>query len=226
MVLPTIRAVLVDIGGVLLTNGWDSGMRRRAAEVFNLDFAEMDDRHNQIFDVYEEGKVALDQYLARVIFYRERLFTPDAVKVFMFAQSRPYPQMIELVRGLKERFGLRVAAVNNEGRELNEHRIRTFHLADFIDVFISSCYVHMRKPDEDMFRLALDQVHAVPAEVVYIDDRPVYAEVAAGLGLWSIHHTSFEATRDALAGIGLAVTAPAGTDVAHAGRGRPSPGIL
>jgi len=217
---PAIKALLVDIGGVLLTNGWDTAMRRRAAEVFNLDFAEMDDRHHQIFDVYEEGKLTLDQYLARVIFFRERLFTPEAVKSFMFAQSHPYLNMIELVRRLRERCGLRVASVNNEGRELNDYRIRTFHLAGFIDVFMSSCYVHMRKPDEDLYRLALDAVQAAPQEAAYLEDRPVFAEVAAGLGIRSILHTSYETTREALAAMGLATAAWAG---ASAGCGDSGP---
>ena len=141
-----ITALFLDIGGVLLTNGWDHQARRLAAKTFDLDLDEMEDRHDLTFDTYEVGKLTLEQYLSRVVFYRKRPFTRGRFRKFMFAQSKPFPQMIDLVRKLKTRYGLKIAVVSNEGRELTVYRIQHFKLDGFVDFFISSCFVHVRKP--------------------------------------------------------------------------------
>jgi putative hydrolase of the HAD superfamily len=198
-----IRALFLDIGGVLLTNGWDRAARRRAALAFGLDEEEMHERHHLTYDTYEAGKLSLDEYLTRVVFHRPRAFSREEFKVFMFAQSCPYPEMIQLICDLKARYRLKIAVISNEGRELTIHRIHTFGLGTFIDVFVASCFVHYRKPDADIYRIALDIAQMSPAQVVYVDDRPMFAEVARGLGIRSIHHTGLESTRDALASLGL-----------------------
>ncbi len=198
-----ITTLFLDIGGVLLTNGWDRGIRTLASEKFGLDYKEMDERHHLTFDTYEEGKLSLDEYLNRVVFYQERSFSREAFKAFMYAQSQPFPEMIELMRGLKHQYGLQVAAVSNEGRELTVYRVQQFKLGTFIDFFVSSCFIHYRKPDADMYRIALDIAQVRPEQVVYIDDRAMFVEVAQGLGLRGIIHRGYEATRKTLEGLGL-----------------------
>lgn len=200
---PRISTLFLDIGGVLLTNGWDRVARKQAAERFHLDMAEMDERHHLTFDTYEVGKLSLDEYLTRVVFYEERSFTREEFRTFMFDQSRPYPGMIDLIRDVKARYGLKAAAVNNEGRELSIHRIRKFNLDSFIDCFVSSSFVHVRKPDADIYRTALDVVQAVPSQVLYIDDRSMFVDVARGLGINGIHHKTLDATKAALESFGL-----------------------
>lgn len=198
-----ITTLFLDIGKVLLTNGWDRDGRRLAAEKFGLDFAAMDERHHLTFDTYEEGKLSLDDYLQRVVFYEGRPFTLQTFKQFMFDQSRPLPDMLPMMTALKERYQLQVAAVSNEGRELTKYRIRQFHLNELIDTFIVSSFVHIRKPDPDIYRLALDVTQAQPEQVVYIDDRAMLVEVARGLGIHGIHHTTQARTQHALAQLGL-----------------------
>jgi putative hydrolase of the HAD superfamily len=198
-----ITTLFLDLGGVLLTNGWDRHSRELAAQKFNLDRKEMDERHHLTFDTYEVGKLTLDQYLGRVIFYEKRDFTREEFRDFMFAQSKSFPEMIELIRNLKERYKLKIAVVNNEGRELNERRIQTFHLTEFVDFFISSCIVHVRKPDEDIYRIALDIAHVPPAQVAYLDDRHMFVQIAEGLGIHGIHHTDYDTTRTKFAKLGL-----------------------
>jgi putative hydrolase of the HAD superfamily len=205
MATKQITTLFLDIGGVLLTNGWDHNIRARAAEKFSLDYAEMNERHHLTFDTYEEGKLSLDEYLKRVVFYQPRDFIPDVFKAFMYAQSQPFPEMIELMRGLKTQHGLQVAAVSNEGRELTVYRVEQFQLGTFIDFFVSSCFVHYRKPDADMYRIALDIAQANPEQVVYIDDRAMFVEVAQGLGIQGIIHTSYQATSKALTEFGLKI---------------------
>jgi putative hydrolase of the HAD superfamily len=199
--IPT--CLFVDIGGVLLSNGWDEPIRMRAADHFGLELAELEHRHHLTFDTYEEGKITLEEYLGRVVFHRERPFTPGQFRQFMFAQSQPFPQMIERVRLLKARYDLKTVVVSNEGRELNAHRIREFRLDSFLDAFVSSCFVHLRKPDAEIFRLALDIAQVRPGQVVYIENTPMFVQVAQGLGIRSILHTDHDSTRAELAALGL-----------------------
>lgn len=203
-----ITHLFTDLGGVLLTNGWDHGLRRLTADRFGIDSAEMDERHHLTYDTYESGKMGLAAYLDRVIFYQQRDFTRDAVIDFILGQARAFPEMIDLVRRLKARHGIKVAVVSNEGRELTTDRIRRFRLDDFVDFFIVSSYVHFRKPDEDIFRIALDIAQADPRRVAYIEDRPMFVQVAASLGMNAVWHHGFESTRDRLAELGLALDAP------------------
>jgi putative hydrolase of the HAD superfamily len=198
-----ITALFLDLGGVLLTNGWDRHARELAAQTFKLDRKEMDERHHLTFDTYEAGKITLEQYLSRVIFYEKRDFTPQEFREFMFEQSKPFPEMLDLIRTLKAEYNLKVAVVNNEGRELNEWRIQMFKLNSFVDFFISSCFVHVRKPDEDIYRSALDIAHVPPERVAYLDDRLMFVQVAETLGIRGIHHTDYNSTCDKLAALGL-----------------------
>lgn len=198
-----ITTLFLDIGGVLLTNGWDRSMRERAAAHFNLDLGELDERHHLTFDTYEEGKLSLDDYLNRVVFYEPRPFTPEDFKTFMFAQSQPFPKMIGLIRDLRIRYSLKIAVVSNEGCELAVYRIRKFALTEFVDFFIVSSFVHFRKPDGDIFKIALDIAQVRAEQVAYIEDRNMFVQVAQGLGIVGIHHTGYESTRQALADLGL-----------------------
>jgi putative hydrolase of the HAD superfamily len=203
--LPEITTLFLDIGGVLLTNAWDRQTRQLAATTFHLDYPAMDERHHLTFDTYEEGKLNLDEYLKRVIFYEERPFTKDEFKAFMFAQSKPFPQMIDLICNLKAQYRLKVAVVSNEGRELTVYRIKNFGLGKFVDFFISSCFVHMRKPDADIYQAALDIAQIPPSQVLYIEDRPLFVEVAQTQGIRGIRHIDYDSTKAALAQFGLSL---------------------
>ena len=198
-----ITTLFLDIGGVLLTNGWDHLARKRAATHFKLELAEMEDRHHLTFETYEEGKLTLEEYWGLVVFYEKRPFTRAQFRKFMFAQSRPYPNMIGLIRRLKAQYELRIIAVSNEGRELNAYRIRKFKLDGFVDTFVSSCFVHVRKPDADIFRLALDITQVPPDRVIYIENTPMFVQIAEGLGIRSILHADCRSTCAKLASFGL-----------------------
>jgi putative hydrolase of the HAD superfamily len=198
-----ITCLFVDIGGVLLSNGWDHPARKQAAANFKLDLAGMDDRHHLTFDTYEEGKLTLDEYLSRVVFHQKRPFTRAGFRRFMFAQSKPYPGMIELITRLKSLYGLKIIVVSNEGRELNSHRIHKFKLNKLVDSFVSSCFVHIRKPDPDIFRLALDIAQVPARQIVYIENTPMFVQIAEDFGIRSILHTDYKSTCAKLASLGL-----------------------
>lgn len=200
---PTITCLFLDIGGVLLTDGWDHRARRRAASTFGLKWAAMEERHHLTFETYEEGRLTLDEYLNLVIFQEKRPFTRARFRSFMFAQSKPYPEMIDLVARMKIAHGLKIAVVSNEGRELNEHRVRKFKLDALVDVFISSSFVHCRKPDAAMFQLARDVAQTQAEHALYIDDNAMFVAIANDLGIRSILHTDATSTRKKLASFGL-----------------------
>ena len=200
-----IKGLFLDIGGVLLTNGWEQQSRELAAMVFNLDFTEMNDRHHLAFETYELGKLTLTEYLNLVVFSQERTFSRIEFQNFMFEQSKPYLQMIDLVYQLKAQYQLKIAVVNNEGRELNLYRINHFKLNKLVDFFISSCFVHLRKPDLDMYRMALNFSQIPANQVVYIDDQPMFVQSAESQGIHGIYHTDFASTRRQLAALGLEI---------------------
>ena len=195
--------LFIDIGGVLLTNGWDRSMRKEACRVFKIDHDEMNERHRLTFDIYEQGKLTLTEYLDRTVFYEPRPFSRKEFSDFMYDRSKPLPGMLDYVAGLKERHRLKVAAVSNEGREPTVHRVRTFGLGRVIDFFICSCFIHLRKPDSDVWRIALDISLAQKENVIYIDDRSLFVEVARSLGIKGIVHKDMATTKEALAGMGL-----------------------
>jgi len=198
-----VNTIFTDIGGVLLTNGWDRGCRRKAIDVFKLDAEETEERHHLTFDTYEVGKITQDEYLDRVVFYKRRSFSRKQFRQFMYNQSEPYPQMLTLLSRLKKKYGFKLAVVSNEGRELAEYRIRQFKLDHLADFFIVSSFVHFRKPDADIFRVALDTAQVSPRQVVYIEDRPMFVQVAETLGLRGLRHIDYKTTRERLAAFGF-----------------------
>lgn len=190
-----LRILFFDIGGILLTNGWGHESRKEAAELFGLDYAEMDGLHNFIFNVYEIGKITLDEYLDTVIFNKPRNFTSEDFKSFIYAQSKELPDMLQWLKDWKKDCGFRIISINNEGKELNNYRIHKFQLHQCFDAFISSCEVKMRKPDPGIFHLAMGIAQATPDQCVYFDDRLMFAKAAERLGIRSFQHTSFESTK-------------------------------
>jgi putative hydrolase of the HAD superfamily len=200
-----ISTLFLDIGGVLLTNSWDNAIRKRTIEHFHLDpdFHEIEDRHQMSFDAYEEGKMTLDEYLSLVVFYKKRSFKLDVFKEFLFLQSQPIPEMIKMFKNIAKNKTLRTGTISNEGRELTIYRLDSFGLKDFIQFFICSCFVHFRKPDKDIYLMALDVGHVKPEQSLFIDDRKLNIEVASDIGMNVIHHTDIETTRQKLSDYGL-----------------------
>ncbi len=190
-----IQTIFLDIGGVLLTNGWDTDARRRAVEQYHLDEKDMEKRHSMAFDIYERGRITLDDYLDATVFYTERPFSRAAFRDFMFSQSQALPGALDFFHEVKAKTGLPIAALNNEPRELNDYRIKKFQLDSLFDFFISSCYIDMRKPEAGMYRLACDMAAIAPAQGLYIDDRAYYMPTATQVGLQCLHYTGIEAAR-------------------------------
>jgi len=196
MMKKTYKILFSDIGGVLLRNGWGHESREAAAKKFNLNYAEMDVLHDFIFNVWEMGKISIDDYLDTVVFNQKRKFSRKEFKEFMLAQSDELPQMLPwLIKWKNKNKNVKIISINNEPRELNEYRVEKFKLHRLFDAFISSCEVGMRKPDPGIFHLAVGIAQAKPEECLYFDDRTMLVEAAKKTGIHAHHHKDFESTK-------------------------------
>jgi putative hydrolase of the HAD superfamily len=199
-----VSLLLWDVGGVLLSNGWDRSARGQAAVQFDLDPAELEQRHQQVDAAFESGQLDLGAYLDATVFHRPREFSRSAFVQFMRDRTAPIPSSLELASRLRERGEYILAALNNESRELNEYRIATFGLGRIFHAFFSSCYTGRRKPDPDAYRFALQITQRDPAESVFLDDRPENVEAAKRLGLRTILVRDPGRLRDDLLQVGVA----------------------
>ncbi len=198
-----ITALFWDLGGVVLTNAWDRASRQRAAEKFHLDWDDFEDRHELLLHGFETGQVSLEEYLNRVIFYRPRQFSREEFKEFMFGQSLAFPESLAVLGRVSATKQYLLAVLNNESLELNEYRIARFKLRDYFQVFLSSCYLGVRKPDDGIYRLALHISQREPGECIFIDDRPLNLECAKELGMQTIHFQNPAQLKDDLRRLGV-----------------------
>ena len=200
-----ITTLFWDVGGVVLTNGWDRGSRKEAASTFHLDIEEFHDRHDLSFPAFDAGQITLNEYLDRTLFYRPRSFTREEFIAFMFAQSKEYPDTRAILDKVSRSGKYFVGAINNEPLELNQYRIEAFDLRRNFLVFFSSCYVHSRKPEELIFRVALEVTQRRPEQCLFIDDRPLNLESPRRLGMNTIHHQNAQQLRSELGKHGVEV---------------------
>jgi putative hydrolase of the HAD superfamily len=201
--MPNVEALFWDNGGVVLTNGWDRGARKRAVEKFHLDWEDFADRHELMLNAFETGQATLDQYLQRTVFYRQREFTPEAFKAFMFEQSQPFPAALQFLGEIAASRKFTMAALNNESKEINEYRISQFKLRDYFEVFFSSCYLGVRKPDIKIYQRVLEITQRKPSKCVMIDDRELNLECARELGLQTIQVKNLGQMKEELARMGV-----------------------
>lgn len=198
-----ITHLFFDIGGVLLTNGWDHAERARAAAKFGLDAAEIEPLHAPRAEALETGALALENYLRQVYFTRPRGFSTAEFIAFMQSCSQPLPESLALLAEIASARRVRLAALNNESRELNQYRIETYGLARHFSAFCSSCYLGARKPGEEIYRRACGIVQADPHQCGFVDDREENLEAPRALGFRCFHFTSAAGLRAELTVAGL-----------------------
>jgi putative hydrolase of the HAD superfamily len=201
--LPAIRAIFWDVGGVLLTNAWDRTERTSALEHFQLDQEEFHDRHEMVVSSFERGKITLDEYLDRTVFYRTRPFTREVFRDYMLSLSQPFPEVLEFAQALTNSGKYFMGTINNESRELNYFRIEKYGLRKIFRIFVSSCFVGLRKPERDIYRLALETTQIPAEQCCFIDDRALNLECAAKLGMETIEMQQVEQLHGDLAKLGV-----------------------
>ena len=201
--VPEIHAIFWDVGGVLLSNAWDHTQRIAALEHFRLDEEEFHSRHEMVVSSFERGKISLEEYLDRTVFYRDRPFTRDEFRDYMFSLSQPIPEVLAFARALANSGKYFMGTINNESRELNLHRIEEYGLREIFRLFVSSCFVGLRKPDSGIYRLAIETTQFNPEECCFIDDRALNLECAAKLGMYTIQMQGLEQLRSELGKLGV-----------------------
>ncbi|MGD0889974.1 MAG: HAD-IA family hydrolase [Terracidiphilus sp.] len=196
--------ILFDVGGVLLTNGWDHRERARVIEQFDLDLAAFEARHPAPNDAWERSVIPLSAYLHATVFYEPRKFSQDEFFAAMCAQSLELPNgALGVLKELSESGKYMVGALNNEARETNEYRFEKFGVRKLLDVSLSSCYLGLRKPELEIYKRALDIVGRPAERVLFIDDRQENVTGAHGAGMRTILFTGAEGLREELAGLGV-----------------------
>ncbi len=202
-----VTTLFWDVGGVILSNGWDRAARKQAAGKFGLDWEDFQDRHDLVSPALDTGQITLDEYMQRTIFYRPRSFTRDEFKAFLFAQSVEYPEARAVLTTVARSGRYLLATINNEALELNLYRIEKFGLRKDFIAFFSSCYLGVRKPDAAIYRMALQVTARAPGECVFIDDRELNLECARLLGMRTIHYQNAAQLREELDRNGVEVGA-------------------
>ncbi|PYX48468.1 MAG: hydrolase [Acidobacteria bacterium] len=200
-----IRAIFWDVGGVLLSNAWDHTQRAAALEHFHLDADEFQSRHEMLVSSFERGKITLEDYLDRTVFYRTRSFSRDEFRDYMFSLSQPFPVVLQFAQALADSGKYFMGTINNESRELNYDRIEKFGMRKMFQLFISSCFVGYRKPEIDIYRLALETTQIPAEQCCFIDDRPLNLESAAKVGMHAIEMSVIEQLRSDLEKLGVGV---------------------
>ena len=201
--MSAIQAIFWDVGGVLLSNAWDHTQRMAALEHFHLDEEEFHSRHEMVVSSFERGKISLDEYLERTVFYRNRPFSRDEFRDYMFSLSQPIPEVLGFARALADSGRYFMGTINNESRELNLHRIEKYRLREIFRLFVSSCFVGLRKPESGIYRLAIETTQIDPEQCCFIDDRELNLECAAKLGMRTIQMQTIDQLRNELGKLGV-----------------------
>lgn len=116
----------------------------------------------------------------------------------MLAQSQPYQETLAIVGRLARSAKYLLATLNNESLELNVYRIRRFSLRNYFTLFCSSCFLGVKKPDDAIYRLALQITQRAAEEALLIDDRPLNLEWARNHGMQTIHYRAPAQLREEL----------------------------
>ena len=188
--------ILFDVGGVLLTNGWDHRERAAAVKNFQLDAEALEARHAEVFEAWERGEISGKAYLNAVVFYEPRNFSRGEFFAFMLAQSQLLPDgALPILEELSASNHYLLGALNHEARETNANRFSRFGLRQYLRIAFSSCYMGLRKPEPAMYRRAIDILGGPPQRILFIDDREENVAGAAAEGITAVRFTGAEALR-------------------------------
>ena len=205
-VLANITTIFFDVGGVLLTDGWNHLARQKAAENFGLDLKDFETRHAPLADALDTGKISVNDYIDKVIFYKERSFSKIDFYDFMKEQSVPIPGTLDLVANLAAQEKYLLGTINNESVQLNLYRIEKFSLAQHFKLFFSSCFMGIKKPDSAIYERALQICQKKAAETIFIDDREANLVSPRNLKINTIHFENADQLKEELHKFGVSMT--------------------
>ena len=205
---PEVKTIFWDVGGVLLTNGWDIDQRGRVLASLGVNVAAYEAVHDEVNFFWERGLISAQDFFERTVLETNPQLglTFDGLWKLVCGESRVlYPECFDMIANLRRTGVYRVATLNNESKELNRYRIDTFHLRSFFDYFICSGYIHEMKPLPEIYRAAIDISGFAAETAVFIDDKRENCDAARGFGMNAIHFESPAQLRGAFAQLGIVV---------------------
>jgi putative hydrolase of the HAD superfamily len=188
--MPPFDVILFDVGGVLLTNGWDHCERFAVLKEFHVDAEEFEARHPEANDRWEKDEITARQYMDETVFYEPRSFTHKDFLDAIFAQSVPLEDSaLRVLKELSASQNYLIGALNNEAREPNDYRFARYNLRKYFEIAFSSCYIGLRKPHPEIYKRALDILGRPAGRILFIDDRQSNVDFAADAGMKAIRFT-------------------------------------
>jgi HAD superfamily hydrolase (TIGR01509 family) len=206
----SIRTLFWDIGGVVLTNGWDIDQRTKVLSRLGVDLEAYEEVHERANYYWERGLITAKEFFAQTVLNPNPKLdlTFDIVWKQVCAQSKVlHPECLDILAELKRQGRYRLATLNNESRELNGHRLDAFKLRSLFDYFICSGYVHEMKPLPGVYRSAIDISGFEARTALFIDDKEENCESAKVLGMQTIWFKNPEQLCTALADYDIHVNA-------------------
>ncbi len=201
-----INTILLDVGGVLLTNAWDRQQRDAVLARFGLDSVDFELRHAEVAEPWERDEIGVEEYLRRTVFFQSRAFSQGEFLDAIRAESALLSDSaLGIVRQLAASEEYVLATVNNESRAMNEYRLKRFGLEQVFSAFFTSCYLGVRKPDRRIYQITLDVLQREPEDVVFIDDREENVAAAASLGIHALRYEGSAQLANELARLGIAL---------------------
>ncbi len=198
------RGLLVDYGGVLTSNLFDSF--RSFCELEGLEpdtvlvrFRE-DDRCRALLIDLETGRLPEEEFEPQ--FADVLGVSPAALIDRLFAGSRPDEAMLDAVHRARLA-GVRTGLISNSWGTRRYDRALLDRLFDGI---IISGEVGMRKPTPEIYQMGAERIGLPPEHCVFVDDLPFNLGPAQQLGMAAVHHTDAAATieeLERLLGVGL-----------------------
>jgi FMN phosphatase YigB (HAD superfamily) len=199
-----IKTIFWDVGGVLLTNGWDKQQRTDVLGRLGVDLADYESRHEEANYFWERGLSTAEHFFNLTVLNQNPNLTFAELWPQVCAESRIlHPGNLDILGELAASGRYTLATLNNESRELNEYRLDAFRLRSLFDYFICSGYVHEMKPHPGIYRAAVEISGHVAETALFIDDKAENCDAAADLGMQTICFESPRQLRDELAQLGL-----------------------
>ncbi|MBP6882544.1 MAG: HAD family phosphatase [Candidatus Levybacteria bacterium] len=181
-----IKAVIFDVGGVIVSNEMES-VYEDIKGTFGIDTPTFEKAWTELMPLLGTGKITED------IFWKEFLEITHSSKSLpeQSLLSRKYleltklnTQTIEIAKKLVDD-GYQIALLSNTIKahvDINS----SLGFFEIFDTKIFSNEVGMRKPDPQIFQLALKRLGRLPHEAIFIDDDETYVSAACKLGIIGI----------------------------------------
>jgi putative hydrolase of the HAD superfamily len=193
---PSIKAVLWDFGGVILSSPFEAFRRFEEARGLPRDFlrrVNSTNPHGNAWACFERGEVDADRF--GEMFLAESTVLGHAVhgrELLPLISGEVRPCMVAALKTVKTRY--RIACLTNNmplghGPAMSVSPEKAKAVAEVMALFehvVESSKVGVRKPEPDFYRRACALLDIQPHEAVFLDDLGINLKPAAAMGMTTI----------------------------------------